>query len=393
MPQSLSAWNYIKNNKRRVAVLIVSLGLCFVLTYLTKFLLSATEETFRPILMENTRKIQYISLAGSSLGLKTGSDMTEEELQARDEAYEQKNLELAEKLRMQGGVKQVYYAPVLYEMLRPPIGQMTVEIPCVPKEEITFLLKHLGAKLLSGRLPENPGEIVLDEASMRNNDYRLNGYFREENYGQAYQIVGVLECSTYFGCGVPAEEQSFGSRMLVVLSDGSIEDMSEVLHNSGIDVRENYDTVLDYQWGSRFLKDEVTEVIGNSTKYIYIGVMILLSIAVFIVYTMYLRDRHNEWCLYYSIGYSRKTIYFSILRELLFSFGAALLAGSVIIAVSVVLLDTVMIQPFGIRCRYFYPRNLGEILCSYVLILGILQIPIRYALYKIRTVDAMEDEM
>ena len=69
MPQKLSAMKYIRNNKRRVSVLVVSLCLCFVLTYLTQFLLSSLEETVTPIVMENTKKIQYISLAGSSLGL------------------------------------------------------------------------------------------------------------------------------------------------------------------------------------------------------------------------------------------------------------------------------------------------------------------------------------
>jgi len=42
---------------------------------------------------------------------------------------------------------------------------------------------------------------------------------------------------------------------------------------------------------------------------------------------------------------------------------------------------------------YFYPKMVAEIVCSYVLILGLLQIPIRAALYKIRTIDAMDDDL
>ena len=60
MPQKLSAINYIKNNVRRVVVLTVSLGLSFVLVYLTQFMLSTTEESFKRIVFQNTRKMQVM---------------------------------------------------------------------------------------------------------------------------------------------------------------------------------------------------------------------------------------------------------------------------------------------------------------------------------------------
>lgn len=388
MSQTLSAMNYIRNNKRRVSVLIVSLCLCFVLTYLTQFLLSSLEETVIPIVMENTKKIQYISLAGSSFGLDV-DHLDSEELNRQ---YLQKNLELAEKLKKREDISQVYYAPILYVEISATVGNMTVEMPCVPKEEIPALLEHFDAELLEGRMPEREGEIVLDEASMKNNNYIINDYFNKEGYGTTFRIVGVLDCDSYFGCGIPSE--SYGlSCQLAVLSDGSIRDMSKVLHEEGITVREVYDTILDYKWGEQFVKDEIVDVLGNSTGLIYIGIILILTISLFIVYTTYLRDRHDEWCLYCSIGYSRKAIYYSILRELLFTFVAALLCGAVIISVSVVLLDYLMIQPKGIRCRYFQPGTLAEILCTYVLLLGILQIPVRYALYRIRTIDAIDDDL
>ena len=47
---------------------------------------------------------------------------------------------------------------------------MTVEMPCVARQEIPVLLKHFDAELLEGRLPEKEGEVVLDEASMKNNN-------------------------------------------------------------------------------------------------------------------------------------------------------------------------------------------------------------------------------
>lgn len=387
MPQKLSAMKYIKNNKRRTAVLIVSLGLCFVLTYLTQFLLSSTEETFRSLLLENTRKIQYVSLAGSSLGLDVNNLSTEEILPL----YDQKMQELAERLKTHEGIKEAYYAEVLWVMITPPIGNMTCEIPLVKESELPVVLEHFGAELKEGRLPENPGEVVLDEATMKNNGYALDEYLKESSFGKVFRIVGVLDCDSYFGCGIPTEELP-GSSMLMILSEG-IDDISAELEKEGIVVRDTYDSVVDYVNESKFFQEEVLDVIGNSTSLIYMGIMVLLSISLIIVYTMYLRDRHDEWCLYCSIGYSRKTIYVSILRELLFTFAAALVAGGVIIAASELLLDAVMIQPQGLKCRYFHLQTIGEILCSYVLIFGILQIPVRYALYRIRTIDSIEDDL
>lgn len=387
MPQKLSAMNYIKNNKRRISVLIVSLGLCFVLTYLTGFLLSSTEETFRPILTENTKKMQYVSLAGSTLGIDA-EGMSDEEFYT---LYEQKNIELLEMLKQQEKVKEVYFAQVIYCEVAPAVGVFTFEMPLVKKQEIPAILSHMDAELCEGRLPEKEGEILLDKASMANNDYELNGYFNEDSYGEYFKIVGVLECDRYFGCGIPAKDWSAGY-WITILSEG-IDDVSMVLHDLGIDVRENYDTVIDLKLGEKMLKEEVIDVIGNSTTFIYVGIIILLSISLLVVYTTYLRDRYNEWCLYCSIGYSRKTIYAAVIRELLFTFATALVSGGILIAISVVILNAVMIEPEGLRCRFFQLKTLGEILCTYAFLLGILQIPVRYALHKICTIDAIDDDL
>lgn len=388
MPQKLSAMKYIKNNVRRVVVLTVSLGLCFVLVYLTQFMLSTTEESFRRIVLENAGKMPVLSLAGkTTLGIDA-DHMSDEELAA---AYAEKNRALAEELKKTAGVKDAWYGEVIYSLITAAVGQMTYEMPLVEKEKIPEILEHFGAELMEGRFPEQPGEVLLDNLSMKNNGYALGGYFNERNYDKYYKIVGIIECNTYFGCGIPAQDFSASGRV-VVLSEG-IEDMSAVLHGLGIDVKENYDTVVDMKWGKKFLQEEVIDVIGNSTSLIYVGIVVLLLVSLTVVYTTYLRDRHNEWCLYCSIGYSRKSIYHAVMRELLFTFGTAFLSGVVISLLAAVLLKNAMLVPQGLQCKIFHPKTLVEILCTWVFLLGILQIPVRYALLRIRTVDAIEDDL
>ena len=386
MPQKLSAMRYIKNNKRRTSVLIVSLCLSFVLTYLTNFLLSTNTESFRSLFEYTPKKIQYLTLAGSSLGLDV-KNLSSEEITIQ---YGEKINELADRLKEREQIKDAYYTECLYSGVIPLVGSMSFEIPLVEQEKLPALLEHMDATLVEGRLPEQPGEVVLDSATIKNREhYTLGGNFYTDV--DHFRIVGIIECDTYFGCGIPNPELP-RSRTLVVLSEG-IDDFAPVLAEEGIILRETYDTVQDYKYCQKMYEEEVLTAIGDSTTYVYFGITLLLFISLFIVYTTYLRDRRDEWCLYSSIGYSRKTIYFSILRELLFTFVVALLVGAVIIGLSELVLYHVMIAPAGLKCRFFYPEVLLEILCTYVLLFGCLQLPIRIALWKIRTIDAMEDEL
>lgn len=198
MPQKLSAINYIKNNVRRVVVLTVSLGLSFVLVYLTQFMLSTTEESFKRIVFQNTRKMQVMSFAGkTTLGIDA-DNMGDEEFIA---AYIEKNRAVVEELKKNEGVKDAWYGKVIYCLITAAVGQMTYEMPLVEKEKIPEILQHFEAELIGGRLPEQPGEVVLDNLSMKNNGYVIGSYFNERNYDKDYKIVGVIECDTYFGCG------------------------------------------------------------------------------------------------------------------------------------------------------------------------------------------------
>ena len=389
--QKLSAMKYIKNNKRRVAVVAISLCLCLVLTYLTNFMLLSTEETFKVALLDNSEKLQYVRLAGSSIGV----DINNPDNDALIREYLDKHRELAENLKKYDGVKDTYYTYILYNRINAAIGHWDVEVPLVEKSQLDELLKHYGAKLCEGRMAENPGELVLDKASMSNTGYKVGDYFDEENCGTAYKIVGILDSESYWGCGILPETDTFNvnNMSIVILSDGSIDDVSKLLEQEGIYVRDTYDSVIDVKHGEADIKREVTDAIATSTELVFAFIIIVLSLALFIVYTTYLRDRHNEWCLYCSIGYSRGEIYRSILRELTFTFGIAILGGALIILVSVLGLDYLMLRPTGLQCKYLYTDTIVEILCSYGLLFGTLQIPVRYALYKIRTIDAIDDEL
>lgn len=383
--QKLSAMRYIKNNKRRVSVLIVSLTLCFVLTYISFFFLSTTTETFRSVLLDNAEKLQYIEPSARVFDLDYEMSVEDEYLRK----YDIKLNELIDRLREKEEIKDAFKAEIVYGTVQSFVGRYTFELPLVTKEEMPILLKHMKAALTEGRLLEKNNEIVLSESAMKNEDYRLGDSLKENH---SITIVGIIECEYYFGCGI-YEGDTYDNQRICILSDGSIEDLTLFLNNMGYKVDRSREKIIDKTSGEEDLQNDVIDAIEGGTDIVYVFILAVLFIVLLIVYTTYLRDRQNEWCLYSSIGYSKKAIYFSIIRELLFTFAVSLFAGGIIIFFMEAALDYCMIRPMGIKCRYFYPDVLMEIICSYVFLLGMLQLPVRYELYKIRTIDAMDDDL
>lgn len=382
--QKLSPMRYIRNNKRRVSVLVVSLCLCLAIIYVANFLIMSTDATARKMFLNPMERMCTIGFSYENLGINE-EDLKEENLPKLKEKINQKHIEYAKKLDgAENIVKAIPFASVNVH-IKPPISMLGYNIPMIEPENADALLEHMDAKLIEGRLPENPDEIALDKATMLNKGYSVG-----EKVGDKYTITGILECDFYFGYGIINEQRYVG---LYILTDKRIDDAATLFSVLGLEYEKEYDYTDDYNASLKFYKKDVSEEFEQATKYIYLGIFILLFISLFVVYTTYLRDRHNEWCLYCSIGYSRKSIYFSIMGELLFTFITAIIIGSLITAAMVFALDMIMMKPKGIACQYLYPDKIAEILCAFVLFFGLLQIPIRYALYKIRTIYAMEDDM
>jgi hypothetical protein len=82
-----------------------------------------------------------------------------------------------------------------------------------------------------------------------------------------------------------------------------------------------------------------------------------------------------------------------VMKELLFSIISGIVLGTLLTAAGGAALDFFMVRQLGMSCKYFYPDVIIKILSAYVLLLGLLQLPIRYALFRISTVDAIDDDL
>ena len=388
MSQKIPAFYYIKNNKRRVSVLVVSLAMFFIITYMSMFLLSTTSETFRSVLTESTKYIQYILLTDKDLDIDAGilqDGITEEDYM---DAVNKKYNSIKGDFKKCKGIEDVFIVQTEYAYVTSIVGNYYIEIPMTNKKQMDMLLKHMGAELADGRLPEKEDEVVLDRKIIKNHGYKKGDTL---NRNSDVKIVGIIECDYYFGCGIANNNKTFTNPELCVVTDGTVHNLEKTIEKQGV-ILENSE-FIDLANGEKKLQDEIIDTISGSTNFIFAGIMVIVAILVVIVNISYMRDRRSEWCLYSSIGYSRKAVYYSILREMLFVFVTALLTAAVVSIILMKLLDIFLITELGLTCLYFIPETLIEILCAYIALFGILQIPVRFEIYKIKTMDEMDDDM
>ncbi|MCI8749841.1 MAG: ABC transporter permease [Lachnospiraceae bacterium] len=388
MSQKIPAFYYIKNNKRRVSVLVVSLAMFFIITYMSMFLLSTTSETFRSVLTESTKYIQYILLTDKDLDIDAGilqDGITEEDYM---DAVNKKYNSIKGDFKKCKGIEDVFIVQTEYAYVTSIVGNYYIEIPMTNKKQMDILLKHMGAELADGRLPEKEDEVVLDRKIIKNHGYKKGDTL---NRNSDVKIVGIIECDYYFGCGIANNNKTFTNPELCVVTDGTVHNLEKTIEKQGV-ILENSE-FIDLANGEKKLQDEIIDTISGSTNFIFAGIMVIVAILVVIVNISYMRDRRSEWCLYSSIGYSRKAVYYSILREMLFVFVTALLTAAVVSIILMKLLDIFLITELGLTCLYFIPETLIEILCAYIALFGILQIPVRFEIYKIKTIDAIDDDM
>ena len=71
----------------------------------------------------------------------------------------------------------------------------------------------------------------------------------------------------------------------------------------------------------------------------------------------------------------------------------AVVGGTALTVIGMVTVDALLIAPMGLACNYLDVSVMGEIVCGYAVVFALLQLPIRFALHKIRTVDAMEEDL
>lgn len=386
MKSRLSALKFVRNNKKQVWVMIVALSMTFMTMYVINFLFLTTKESFKALFLEQPKKVAYVELSPETMGVDSASYSSEEELyQGIDEARNS----IMDKLKAHEGISDVIYTQCLYANYQGIVGGVGYDFPLLEESRIPDFLEHMGALLTEGRMPEGPGEILVDKKVLQNKKMKIGGYFNESSYGKVFKVVGVLDSDVLTCVGTPRGYTNSGWYMVILCNEENA-DMSAVLKDVGIETTE-YDTIYDSVDWAKMYKELVTDQIDAALLAILIVVIIFLAISILVAYVSFMRSRVNEYCLYTSIGFARKDIYGMMMKEIGIIFGLSIVIGAAVTIVIMVLLGHFMLDSLGLVYHYFYPEHLLRILTAFLAIVGFLQIPVIVTINNIKTIDMIEE--
>ncbi len=386
MKSKLSAFKFVRNNKKQVWVMIVALSLTFMTMYIINFLLLTTRESFKALFLEQPKRVAYVDLSLKTMGIDKEAYKTEEELYQK---VEEVRTGIIKNLKAHKGIRDVIYTQCLYARYQGIIGDVGYDFPLFTPDQIPSYLEHMDAALIEGRLPEGDGEILVDEKVLKNRDMKIGGYFNESSYGQVFKVVGVLESDSLVCVGTPMGYTNSGWYM-VVLCDEDNSDMTKVLQDIAIDPTE-YDTIFDAVDWAKMYQELVVHTTDAALLGILLVVMVFLTISIVVTYVSFMRSRVNEYCLYTSIGFSRKDIYEMMMKEIGLIFGLSILIGSVVAVGIMLFLGHFILDNLGLFYHYFYPEQLLRILAAFLAVVGFLQLPVIVTIYNIKTIDRIEE--
>ncbi len=383
MKSNLSAWNYVKNNRRSVGTMISALALSFAVIYVVHVLLMTSVEGFKPMLLEYPKKVGFFNISEKTLEKSKVKG-------AEDADLKEKMKALLTKLRAKEGVKDVTWAQVLQTRYQAVIGQWSEEFPLYTEtEEIVRYLEHTGAKLIRGRLPESEGEVVISSMVLRNQKLDIGDWFMKDQFGETFRIVGEVESDCMVSVGMPNHYYNCGMYYVVMYNEDTA-DLRAFLREQGVEL-DAADTIYDLPAHREHFREDCELLIANIVNAISAVVMVFVAVTILIAYVSFLRNRVNEFCLYASIGYRRMEVYGMMMREMFIIFGISLFFGVVIAVPVSFLLKELILDPAGIQAVAWYPEQIAKLTATLLLILGVLQIPVLVSIRRIKTIDRLED--
>lgn len=386
MKKGISAVKYIKNNKRTCFVLIIAFALTIMVMYVINFLLSATKESFKTIMLEMPKKVMYANLSDAAYGINEEDFATHEEYVDK---YQETVEETENKMRALDGVKFVKRAQKIDTKYAGIIGMVVYETPLLEKEEIKGYIDHFNAKLIDGKMPEEPGDILVDKNVFANRHYEIGGYFMKDFYGETFKVCGVIESDYMICVGMPNGFTNSGWYTVICI-DEPIKEFKDIAEKLDLNISETED-IIDANDYRAFYDDDVVKSIDSSMDIIILVVMIFLAISVIVAYVSFMRNRVSEYCLYSSIGYSKKSIYAMMMREMIIIFAAGIIIGAMIAGVIVIFLNKTAVEPMGLIGKLVDLNQISKIMTAIICIIGLLQIPAVMTINSIKTIDMIED--
>ena len=412
MQSRISAFYYISNNLRRVGLLIIIFGLFLAMIYSIVMIINAGFSSFAGLLLSQYEKFQVVCLNENKINSLSESESEGAVNSVINALYAQQT----------NRIVQTIMCDIVQISANTIIGQFEI-IPVflTDAEHVRDFLDYADAELISSnmKMPQNPGEILVGDSYAKNMSYSIGDTISIKK-SKEYKIVGIVKSvrpdldhnkgKCFLAVGINHENAFKGA--IVLFADGVR--VNKFGEKEGIKYSEDIfktDPVLNaYYEGAPDMENRLIEyivdyttrektyieyqtVFRNATNIIRIASTIMIFICLLAVFNLYMKDRHSEWCLYRSIGYSFKSIYFLIVRELLIILGGCLVIGLVAVLGVYALFNKLVAGPLSLTLVLWVPEGVFDSLSILVLFFGVLQVSVFYALQRIETIDAIEDSL
>ena len=373
----LSPWPYIRNNRVRSTVLVISLAMFMVMIYMMNYIIGGTNEPFRACTVDPMTRLRFIT---PDVGV---NDEEFESSEAYLKAAWERVDNVAELVKKEKGVKDAKTFSPQYINLNAFIGQMGFPSYLFRKaEDCQDFIDHMGAKLVSGRMPEKPGELLVEKKVINNHN---GDNTMLQNFGRNYEVVGVVESPYYLSCGIAQPAENNVNLLAFVEPDSKV-DLRPALEKAGYSIY--------YYEDEQIAEEDLVQSMGGTfdeVQTLFTAVSgTLLMICVSVVLAMHIKDRHNEWCLLNSIGFKTGEIYFLALKELLICVVTGFVLGSVLSYGGCFLMEKLLYNPIGISIRVLRPQALPRVMAVFAALVGIAQISLFNGMRKIQTIDSIE---
>ena len=372
----LSPMPYIRNNRVRTTVLIISLSMFMLMIYVMNFIIGGMYEPFYQC---DVAPMDRMRIVVPEFEIENAADMSDEEyLTACWNTFRElcSNIPRTEEVL---DAKVYARQSVVFNSV----------IGCSYDDCFLFetskdcedFLSHMNAKLVSGRMPQEPGEILVEQKLI---DNHRNDNTLLQNMGSEYHVVGVVESDYYLAFGITSPGENNIWTMLLI-KEGSNPDVYQVYEEAGSSVDYCYDKVS----AKKSYDDSIGSLDTVQTIFVAVSGSLLL-ICVAVVLSLHIMDRHNEWCLLNSIGFSTGEIYLMALKEILICVGISILVGGVLMILTAKALSAFLYQPIGAYVSIWRPAAIPRILSVFLVLIGIIQIPLFTGMHKIQTIDTIE---
>lgn len=324
----LSTLKFIKGSGRKLCSLVISVSLAVALLYFLSLTISH--------IIDQNIELNVAPLANMSVLSGTSVKVTKEDL----------DKDLA-KLKGNKYIKGCYITSLRYINLKTNASNNDMLLFLLEDKDIASVMKWEKLELTQGRMPQKPGEILLNAKLAANYSLKLDDVVKKSTKGwdlnEDVKVVGIIGGPAIMGFQYVDENSlMLGKQSISVIT---------VAEDAAVSKMNGF---IEANFGSRYevrTLDIVKKVISEKNKnfnviMIFVGVIVVIVLNVLLgnICMIQYTQRSKEFELLHAIGYTKKNIASKVFKEIGVSTTLGCVIGIVIAMIFIWLMNIFLLD-------------------------------------------------